>query len=330
MTAKRTVDRNATATTRRTSRLLRWAKILVSAGVLGATVWVVDPQAIGAAFRRLDARWLLPLVAILAVRFAVLAIRWWGLAEEVAKIGARQHVVLYLRSLFWAAWTPANLGADSYRVFRLRKEASVSALLGVVLRERVVGWVISFWGFLACWGWLIASGRYRAGAAPLVDSAAWIAAVGGSAGGLLLVVSVVRSRDAWRWLHWKPLQMIVTVSWWRFLGGLGWSLVALGLWILVVRGVAASLGVAVGIPECGIVAILAEIARLLPISAQGIGVREAAFSYGFELLGLSPASGFTVGLVSYALLMLALMLCGLWGWGWEAYSNLDSAQEGST
>jgi hypothetical protein len=56
-----------------------------------------------------------------------------------------------------------------------------------------------------------------------------------------------------------------------------------------------------------------EIIRLLPLSIQGIGVREGAFSIAFEWHGLGAELGFSVGLICYACQSLSLLFVSLLG-----------------
>ena len=64
----------------------------------------------------------------------------------------------------------------------------------------------------------------------------------------------------------------------------------------------------------GIAAIISDLIRFIPISIQGLGVREAAFTYTFFLLGLDPEKGFVIGLVSYLAVWAATAVIGVIGY----------------
>ena len=64
----------------------------------------------------------------------------------------------------------------------------------------------------------------------------------------------------------------------------------------------------------GMIAVLVELVRLVPITIQGIGVREAAYAYCFQIMGHAPENGFVVGAVAYALASLAVILIGVIGY----------------
>ena len=62
---------------------------------------------------------------------------------------------------------------------------------------------------------------------------------------------------------------------------------------------------------------MAELVRLIPLTAQGIGVREGTFAMAFVLVGQSAESGFAVGVIAYLLVSLADVLIGFIGWFWS-------------
>jgi hypothetical protein len=94
---------------------------------------------------------------------------------------------------------------------------------------------------------------------------------------------------------------------------LGWSLVALVLWVAAVKFVAVRLGIEIPWPALLAVVTAAEIARVVPATIQGIGMREAAYAALFGLSGHSPESGFVLGAVAYLALGAALVLTGALG-----------------
>jgi hypothetical protein len=77
--------------------------------------------------------------------------------------------------------------------------------------------------------------------------------------------------------------------------------------------VASPLNLGLPIALLAMIVSLTEIIRLVPISFQGIGVREGVFSALAGLAGSSPASGFVVAAVAYAALSLALAISGVIG-----------------
>ncbi|MEO0248899.1 MAG: hypothetical protein ABIN58_05020, partial [candidate division WOR-3 bacterium] len=93
-----------------------------------------------------------------------------------------------------------------------------------------------------------------------------------------------------------------------------------------VRIIALDLGLDVSWSALGTVAILVELIRLVPITLQGVGVREGSFAYLFKSLGESPETGFALGLVSYLALSMAVGLFGFLGWSGSRCARWDAAR----
>jgi hypothetical protein len=79
----------------------------------------------------------------------------------------------------------------------------------------------------------------------------------------------------------------------------GLSLLGVYVWVLTVQMVAHHLGLQVSWLLLGMIVVLVELIRLVPISVQGIGVREGAYAYLFAMIGESSENGFLVGTISY-------------------------------
>jgi hypothetical protein len=97
----------------------------------------------------------------------------------------------------------------------------------------------------------------------------------------------------------------------RFAVLLGLSLAGGVLWTMVPLIMARSLGMQAPYAMLGMVVIFVELIRIVPITIQGIGVREGLFAYCFSLLHLPPEQGFLVGTVSYLALSLGLLVVGV-------------------
>jgi hypothetical protein len=49
---------------------------------------------------------------------------------------------------------------------------------------------------------------------------------------------------------------------------------------------------------------------MVPVTIQGIGLREGAFAYLLAFLGHSPEQSYVVGLAAYLALSVSIVLCG--------------------
>ena len=94
---------------------------------------------------------------------------------------------------------------------------------------------------------------------------------------------------------------------------LGWSLVALGLWLVAVQFIANQLGLEISWLVLMVVVTSVELVRTVPLTIQGIGLREGAFASLLALFGYAPESGFILGAAAYLALNLALVVTGAIG-----------------
>ena len=63
----------------------------------------------------------------------------------------------------------------------------------------------------------------------------------------------------------------------------------------------------------GAIAVLTELIRFVPISFQGIGLREGSFALFVGLAGGEPEAGFVVAGLAYLGMSVSLVLAGLIG-----------------
>jgi hypothetical protein len=96
----------------------------------------------------------------------------------------------------------------------------------------------------------------------------------------------------------------------RFLALTGLSLLSVLAWLCAVGAIAATAGETLPFLLLWLIAILADIARWMPLSLQGIGVREAAFATMFLFFGANSAQGFVIGATAYVLLTGAMVMAG--------------------
>ena len=77
----------------------------------------------------------------------------------------------------------------------------------------------------------------------------------------------------------------------RFAKLMTFTLASMAVWLAVVWFLGGRLGVTMPLTQLCFVAIAVELVRWLPISLQGIGVREGAFAGLFHILGYAPGAG---------------------------------------
>jgi len=229
------------------------------------------------------------------------------------------HLRIYLQATFLNTFTPANIGGDLYRALALKARAGgVIDLVVVLLRERVLG-LLSF----LCGYELLFSAEYATGGhGPMFFGSAALAIAGA------LVAIFAAKALAPRFVRWERLSRLprtgrallrlpeaLAFGGGRAFGAaMALSLAALAIWILAVKVVADSLGLSLPVALLGMIVVLTELIRLVPISFQGIGVRELTFALLAGLAGAEAETGFLVGTLAYLALSLSLILAGALAW----------------
>jgi glycosyltransferase 2 family protein len=260
---------------------------LISAVVLGVLLRWAGIHQVLHALRGTDLRWFLPAVAVSAATVPVMALRWQlllrakGLAVPLGWLTRTFFV-----ALFAGQFLPAAIGGDAVRVVELgRRTHDAPEAVASVLIDRLVGLVSLV--ALAVVAVLISG----AGDRPGVIAAE--AAFGVAAAGALLLLFSSRLRGAVAmWLEPRPAGRRLAIGE-RFYDALHayrshrGTLVVVGLLALAVQ--AARVGViwmlvrALGLDVPDSVVLLAGpvvfAALALPVSLNGIGVREAVFVY---------------------------------------------------
>ena len=299
-------------------------RTLVSVGLVVFALYLLNWESLASVVRETDVASFVSAIVVILLSFVFLALRWMRIVNAYVELPKLEHWRVYFYASFFNSFTPANIGGDVYRATALKRHASgLAVLVMALLRERLFGLL----SFLA--GYVVCLAAYRiadpAGFARLdpIYSLALLPVLVGIAG-LTAGAPFMRWVLEWSWVVARPrfkqgledlARAMVLHSPLNFLGLLGLSLLALAAWIAAVVIIAADLGVALSIPLIGAIAVLTELVRLVPISLQGIGLREGSFSVLVGLAGGSPESGFVLGAWSYVALSLALLACGPIAWG---------------
>ncbi|MGE0280684.1 MAG: lysylphosphatidylglycerol synthase domain-containing protein, partial [Rhizobiaceae bacterium] len=221
--------------------------------------------------------------------------------------------------------TPASLGGDVYRVIILKSDkTSYPDLIVVVLRERLVG-IIGFTIFyLLCILWLTGfsvdwlNGRTDKFLLLGLGLAAFLILVLGgrsAVSSLLTRSSALINARVTRLLE-KVLLAAKFDKGSNFFALLSLSLAGVTLWVFVLLVVAANVNVSLSFATIGMIGIFVELVRLIPITVQGIGVREGLFAYCFVLLNLPPEKGLLIGAIAYFVATLGLITTGIVGYLW--------------
>jgi hypothetical protein len=249
-----------------------------------------------------------------------MGVRWFFLVREIVPGGLRFHLRCYFTANFMNLFTPANLGGDAYRFLVLRVQATGAVhLVSALMRERVIGiaaYAILYFVFLS-WVAIVNRRGFSGGTVGFLLLAVALTI------GLAFVWGIGRTSEIGRRFpivrkYERFAKVIDTLTLALRFDGVRQFAILLGLslagglvWTMVPLVAARSLGTQVSFAILGLVVIFIELVRIVPITIQGIGVREGLFAYCFSLLDLAPQDGFLIGTVSYLALSLGLLVLGI-------------------
>jgi len=282
---------------------LKW---IASLALLGASVYLLDWHSLVALTAKLSPWAFVAAVLLAAAPVLPLLARWHSLTgggEGWYFCSAR-----YLTANLLSLVSPGSLGGDVYRYFAFRTaERTGASLVAILLRERLLGLTSMLVGLSGAAAML----ELTAAPQPFTRSLGLLAAAG-LATLLLLPALLGRFSIPQPWsAHLRTALSMGASSESAHL--LGWSLVALGLWLVAVQFIAVQLGLEISWLVLMVVVTSVELVRAVPLTIQGIGLREGAYAGLLGLFGYAPESGFILGAAAYLALNLALVVTGAIG-----------------
>jgi glycosyltransferase 2 family protein len=303
-------------------RAATWA---VTALVLAAAIWLIDWRVLAENSARLSAGALLACIVLCVGTHLLLALRWTLIATVTVPARYLPELLVALHYSLFNLVTPGAIGSDAVRIVGGKSRAGGRVgSAGFVLLERLLGLLAQCLVFLVAFTlvwWRQDAPMPAAGLAAvlvLVPAAAAITAV--LAGVALISVPPVLpgwTGIAGRIAHFahnllQGLQTSLNVVagttsadrrqvFARLALLLAISIAGVLSWAVAVVPLARAIGLDLGFPVLAMIVVMTELARLLPVSPQGIGVREAVFALLAAQFGASAAAGFTVCALLYTL-----------------------------
>jgi len=250
--------------------------------------------------------------------YVIISVRWYVLSRRVVRLSFWAQMKIYYYSAFLNTFTPANLGGDIYRLVSLKKYAdSKLSILFCLIKERMLGlisYLLLYLFFLAMlWiadpEWIRTAKIYNIAGIIIMLVVLVIFTVPSIKGFLETSVNAFLPKYfAKIFTYTREGLHFETQS--EFLKLMGLSVIGTSIWIAMVGIVAQGLGITISLQKLGMIVILVELVRLIPVSIQGIGLREGAYAYLFKVNGMSSEAGFLLGLISYLILSLTLIASG--------------------
>jgi hypothetical protein len=283
-------------------------KLLVSVGLLGYLLHRVDAGEIARTFLGADGRWLAAAFGLYLAGQVISATKWRMLARAVGfDPPLRSFLRYYFVGMFFNAFGLGTVGGDVVRALYLGGGPGRRALaLNTVLADRVSGLLVLlvialaslvcfhqyelpaalYWGSLVLSAGLLAGWQLAPILAPLVLPA-----------GNRLRRLVEEDLEPY-WRDWGLLGRVAAVS-------LVFHLSQIGSLALVAR----ALGLAVPGSYFFIFGPLVNVMAALPVSWNGLGVREGGYVFFLAHIGIGRDSAIAFALCWFAIVMLG-GLCG--------------------
>jgi hypothetical protein len=290
-------------------------KIAVSAGLLYLVLRRNFGPTVTAA-RSASVPWFLAALAIFLLQILVSAWRW-GLLVRAQGIVMPFSALLnsYLVATFFNNFLPSNIGGDVIRIGDSARRAGSTTLAAiVVLFDRGIG--LLGLGFVAAIGatvtaWIsptmgpIGPGLLWAGLGVVVVIAGWAILAPRGVG---LLLSPLRRLHP-EWFDERIERLHAALARFRqapdaLAGGFCGSICVQALLVLFYAAIARGLHMEVPLWHLAIVVPLSFVVLMLPISVNGLGLREATFVLYLSRLGVSDASATALSLASYGLIAL--------------------------
>jgi uncharacterized membrane protein YbhN (UPF0104 family) len=298
---------------------LGW-RLVGSGALLGVIAWRLDWARVGAAFAGLRLSLWLAAVGLYLVAQVISSVRWRMLARVLHLGGTvRQYVWWYYIGTFFNMCLPTSVGGDVVRAWYLARQAGPTPLgrktsaAVSVLADRLSGLA------LLC---VLAVGAALCSPVPLDGwMTACVAAIGiGLVAGLCSLPLARRCLTAWPGLlpagvRLKVERLLDTVLLYRGHGRVLLSTTVLSAVIQVLNAVlvwmtSVALGLEVPLTWYCLAVPLVTLLTLLPISLNGMGLREVGYVVLLRPAGVDAAHAVTLAFLGFAVTLVS-SLAGL-------------------
>lgn len=286
-------------------------RLAVSAALIAWILRGTDLREVLATFRTADVRYILFAIFLIPLGYISSVSRWQILLRAQ---GGDASFGFLMRSLmtgiFFNNFLPSTIGGDAIRAWdTARSGVSRGTALTIIMVDRFVGLLALL--LFATIGLLFA-GRLTE---RVPDLAVWVLGVGAAmvAAAVLLFLP---SRLAKLKLPGKLAQVASALFAFQgkgraLAGAFFWSLclqtaVVVNAWVM-----AKALHVELGLAPFFLIVPLAVFIMMIPVSINGIGVRENLFVFFLAAFGVAEATGLAFAWLEYALLLLQALAGGL-------------------
>lgn len=297
--------------------ILRTLKLLTSSALVALAIKLLDWETVVSTVRNGSALPLMSAIGVNLLTFLVMGVRWYWMVINASRAPFLAHLAIYLRATFLNTFTPANLGGDVYRVLTLKSPTlPASELVRLLIRERLIGLYGCLFVFALAWAWLRLSAH---SALPMPFSwglaltlAAFAMPMAAGLSGALMkkagrrIIGANRFPRLESWID--TLANLFSVKDSARLIVL--SVIGMLIWVASIKLVTVGFGLSIPFVHLAAVATLVEVVRLVPLTVQGIGVREGVFAYLLGTLGHDADATYAAGAIAYLALSISIILAG--------------------
>ncbi len=294
---------------------LNLLKIFISISIFAFACFLLDLENILNLLKKIDFSDVLSALLFVLLSIFAMTIRWYYFLKATGKHFNFLYILkTSLMGVFFNSFIPGNLGNDIYRFTIATKIIeNKSQVLALLIKERIIGlimllcvYVVGFAFFATynkapeifllillacCFGVIVGMsfpywGKYILGLTKRFLSEQ-----------LTNSINVILSEQSILKKQYST-QIILL------------SIITHAMFVLSIYTVCHSMKIDAPIAVIAMTVTIVELARFVPITMQGIGIREAAFAWTFSLLGFQADEGFALGAVAYAILALGQLLVG--------------------
>jgi uncharacterized membrane protein YbhN (UPF0104 family) len=286
----------------------KWLRVLVSAALLGVLAWQTDWARVAEALGGLRVEGWLAAAALLLLVQLTSACRWHVLALPLGfERPFRQVAGFYFIGMYFNLVLPTSVGGDVVRAWYLdRRPGRKTVAFASVVLDRLNGLLV-----------LLVLAALGAALSPL-PLPGWVHAfVWGAAGGAAVGLALLPALARWQRVPKRPRALLAALA-----SKPAWSprvllsATALSLLVQVANVVIVwLLGLAVGAPVPGayywVLVPMVSLLTLLPVSVNGMGVREGAMVLFLAPLSVSKEAALTLAFLWFTVTVAVNLSGGL-------------------
>jgi len=292
-------------------KLVGLLKLSVSVALIAYLFSIVDLSGLAERYRTIDPRFLILAVTLLVAQVAISALKWKLILRadglDTPYLGLLRA---YYIGNFLSLFLPSSFGGDIYRVYAVTSaNKSLGKTTSSVLFDRLTGLLalltISLFAYVSLPG-----GRYD-----LALVALYLAGIV-SFFGLTSVRAVEMLRGSNLKLISKSSVLLSSFRTYRNDLGMLWKVLSISLLfqlgIVVINKIyAMALSIGIAFHELLVIIPLVYLTEVLPISINGIGVRDSAFVFFYSTLGYAKEDGLAIALLVLVMRYVSGLVGGL-------------------